>query len=476
MNKLKLESGFLFRRACYIPLLLLLLPLLIFACSAINIWHPDLDWHDQQRIYQLLLLTMGAVSLMLLGNIQLPNLAFLMLYSIFVIGLVASWSAEWPGWAVKEWSRYIGLLLLPLTVGTLADKFKIKILLLSLIAFVGFAHVLQFLIYYASAFISGMYLLDADLLFNGFSNPRFFGQFQIMLMPILALLALELSQQKRKWLAVVLLGTLAVQWCIALTLGGRGLWLGLAVSHIALIIINRSFCRLLFLQFIAATLGASLFLVLFRLIPEWLDLSPTLRDSLRVTLSGRGPIWQWAWDMAVANPWFGVGPMHFSATLNPIAAHPHQVILQWAAEWGFVATLFAMLLAGWGVVHGALYLRRNMAENYDAALWSAIVGALVLAQVDGVFVMPYTETWLAILIGLALAQWSAQAQQVQQTRLQRYGVMLLALPVLVILGRELLVEAPRIAEVSHAYRIEHKSGYVPRFWQQGWIPMDGKLV
>ena len=30
----------------------------------------------------------------------------------------------------------------------------------------------------------------------------------------------------------------------------------------------------------------------------------------------------------------------------------------------------------------------------------------VLAQVDGVFVMRYMETWLAILIGLALARWS----------------------------------------------------------------------
>lgn len=455
------------RKICYISPLLLLLPLLAFGFSAVDIWHAELGWHDQQRIYQLALLGAVAAWLLLFGCASLPTLAFGMLMVVFAFGLAAALLAEWPWWALKEWGRYIGLLLLVLTVAALARRRGVRPVLLGLMACVGFAHALQFLIYYASAFISGLYMLDADLLFNGFSNPRFFGQFQIMLMPILALLILDLRQRGRRGLVVVLLVTLAVQWCIALTLGGRGLWLGLAVGHIALLCISRSFWRLFAVQLIAALAGLVLFLLLFHLIPGWLDLSPTLRDSLRTTLSGRGPLWQWAWEMALANPWFGVGPMHYAATFNPIAAHPHQVILQWAAEWGLIATLSAMLLAGWGVIHGALHLRRSSADHYAAALWLAIVGALVLAQVDGVFVMPYTETWLAILIGLALAQYSTPAQP----PLQRYATVLLALPVIVIVSQILLNEVPRLAEDSHAHRTEHNSGYTPRFWQQGWIPM-----
>src|SRR5690606_7846536 len=124
-----------------------------------------------------------------------------------------------------------------------------------------------------------------------------------------------------------------------------------------------------------------------------------------VTLSGREKIWLWAWEMAIANPWLGVGPLHYAAVVNPIAAHPHQVVLQWLAEWGFIATFLAIVITVMGLIYSARYLRQDRAENLDAALWVSIVGALILAQVDGVFVMPYTETWLALLLGLAVARW-----------------------------------------------------------------------
>src|SRR5690606_36380613 len=125
------------------------------------------------------------------------------------------------------------------------------------------------------------------------------------------------------------------------------------------------------------------------------------------------------------NPWLGVGPMHYSAVVNPISAHPHQVVLQWLAEWGVIATGLAIIIAGWGSIHGLKYLRRQQAEPIDAALWLSIIGALVLAQVDGVFVMPYTETWLAILIGLAMARW-AKLRVVPMA--QVYSLRLLAIP------------------------------------------------
>lgn len=451
-----------------IPLSLLALSLLVFSLATIDLWHTGFSWHDQQRFYQLILLGTAATLVIFRPTVSLPPLAFLLLAIVFGLGLASVWLAVLPLWALKEWGRYAGLAILVVLIGSFVRKPKITIAVLGLMASIGFLHAFQFVVNYTAAFISGAQLLQADLLFNGFSNPRFFGQFQGMLMPILALFIVQLRQVNRLGLAAVLLIALAVQWCIALTLGGRGLWLGLAVSHVALLCISRSFWQLSAAQFAAALLGAVLFIVLFHLIPGWLDLSPTLRDSLRTSLSGRGQLWQWAWEMALANPWFGVGPMHYAATFNPIAAHPHQVILQWAAEWGFVATILAMILAAWGIIHGAVYLRSSKADHYDAALWLAIIGALVLAQVDGVFVMPYTETWLAILIGLALGRWSAPSQP---QRLQRYATMLLALPVVIILGHVLVNEVPGLAEASQAHRQEHSSGYTPRFWQQGWIPM-----
>lgn len=335
-------------------------------------------------------------------------------------------------------------------------------------AAVGSIHAFQFLVTYLTAFISGMQMFDADILFSGFSNPRFFGQFQVMLMPVMALLIERCREQQRVEIAVLLALALASQWCIAFTLGGRGLWLGLLASHLALLLINRNLWRILAVQAAAALLGFLLFFLLFKLIPLWLGLDPALRDNLRTSLSGRERIWQWAWEMALANPWLGAGPMHYSATYNPIAAHPHQVVLQWLAEWGFAATLIALVLGAWGLLNGARYLRQASATELDAGLWVAIVGALVLAQVDGVFVMPYTETWLAILIGLAMARWSKTATP---SRTQRFACVLIAIPVLLVLGKVLISEVPKLPETSDAYMNQHHTGWTPRFWLQGWIPM-----
>src|SRR5690554_7983592 len=105
------------------------------------------------------------------------------------------------------------------------------------------------------------------------------------------------------------------------------------LSHAALIIFFPRFWRLLAVQAAAGLLGFIVFYLMFTVVPEWLGQTSVIRDSMRFGLSKREVIWQLAWDMFVANPWLGVGPMHFSAEVNSVAAHPHQVVLQWLAEW-----------------------------------------------------------------------------------------------------------------------------------------------
>ncbi|MCQ4323792.1 O-antigen ligase domain-containing protein [Stutzerimonas stutzeri] len=456
------------KRLSAITYTLLALIFTSFCLSATETWHLGYSWHDQQRIYQLGLLCAGAPLAVLLPQTALPRPALLLLAGLLLLGLCSSALAVWPDWALKEWSRYGGLLLLALLISGLKTRPTWQNSILWAMAAIGFTHAFQFLVYYMTAFVSGMWMLDADLLFNGFSNPRFFGQFQVMLMPVMALLVERCRQQLRWALAALLTLALVSQWCIAFTLGGRGLWLGLLVSHLALLLINRKLWRILALQAAAALFGFLLFVLLFKLIPLWLGLDPALRDNLRTSLSGRERIWQWAWEMALANPWLGAGPMHYSATYNPIAAHPHQVVLQWLAEWGFAATLIALALGAWGLLHGARHLRQASANELDAGLWGAIVGALVLAQVDGVFVMPYTETWLALLIGLALARWSRTATP---SRTQRLACAIIAIPVLLVLGNVLIREVSILPQNIEAYMIEHHTGWTPRFWSQGWIPM-----
>jgi O-antigen ligase len=449
-------------------LVLLALLFVLFSLSAVEVWNTAYGWHDQQRICQLLLIFFAMPLLVLSPQAALSRVAMVALVGMFAWGLVSSQLSAWPDWAMKEWARYVGLTLVALLLGGLARAPRVSDFVLWVMAIVGSVHAFQFLVSYLAAFISGIRVLHADLLFSGFANRRFFAQFQVMLLPILALLIVLCWQRRNRKVASLLLLTLAIQWCMAFMLGGRGLWLGLFISHAAVVLINRQLWRLVALQAIAALLGAMIFLLLFKLIPYWTGIDAVVYDELRSGLSAREVIWQSAWDMALANPWFGVGPMHFSATYNPVAAHPHQVIMQWLAEWGFVATSMALAVGFLGLAHGVACLRRQIVGELDVSLALAILGALILAQVDGVFVMPYTETWLALLVGLALARWSKPAQQSVARQLV---LAISATSVMFVFWPVLISEVPALPQNERAFLQNNNTGWVPRFWDQGWIPM-----
>lgn len=456
----------------------------LFASAILDTWYRGFSWHDQQRLYQLILLYVFAGAAVFLPAPILPRSAFILLYTVLGFGLTSAFFAEFPAWALKEWARYAGLILLTLVIAYSTRQTWFFKAILYLLTSVAFLNAFQFIVYYCMAFLTEIYMFEADLLFNGFSNPRFLNQFQMLCMPILAgLVVLHWSNhgRYRRLLSSLFFVTLLIHWCIAFSLGSRGLWLGLAASHLALLLFFPRFWRLLAIQAVAGILGFLLYQLLFFIIPEWLGQESILRSSLRFGLSKREVLWDIAWHMFLENPWLGVGPMHFAATVNPIAAHPHQVVLQWLAEWGLFATLAACILACLGMWHVLRILRSPKAKPIDAVLWLSIAGALAVAQVDGVFVMPYTETWLAILIGLALARWSTpttQAAALQQGRSSRQLIpclsyKLLALTVILILGNILINEVSTLPQDSETHMEKHGTGYVPRFWLQGWIPMDG---
>lgn len=438
-----------------------------FSSTAITLWDNDYGWHNQQRIAQLCLIIGFSISMLFLPRLKLPRAALALLVLLFLLGLGSSLLAGWPCWALKEWARYLGLAFLILAVGVLAKNKNIHDLVLWILIVLGSVHAFQFLIYYIAAFLSGFRILTVELLFSGFSNARFFGQFQVMLLPVLALMFLQRMQEGGRRTAAFVMFVMIVEWTISFVLDGRGLWLALLLSHIFLMVVNRSLWRLLGLQFAAGMAGFFVYLILFKLVPLWLGIPSGLQDEVRTTLSGREVIWKLAWDMAVLNPWLGGGPMHFSAIYNPIAAHPHQVVLQWLAEWGVIASGIAFLLAAWGGVSSVFFLRRCEVTARDAGVWVAILGAMILAQVDGIFVMPFTETWLAILIGLLMARY---IPVVSVRPLQRVKLAFFVMPVLMVLGAILIFEVPTLPGSELAYMQQYGADWAPRFWQQGWIP------
>jgi len=220
-----------------------------------------------------------------------------------------------------------------------------------------------------------------------------------------------------------------------------------------------------------ALAGAAVYFLLFFCIPEWAGLARDIPSSLRFDLSKRDILWHGAWVMIQTQPFLGVGPLHYSAVWNHIGAHPHQATLQFFAEWGIPATLLFLFVITTGMVRGMKIIRSDT-DVLNAALWMALLASLTLAQVDGVFAMPYTEGWLAAVAGLALARWGAPVGATAIACLIRRSVFsILLILAIVIITRILIVDVPSLHETSINFYKEHSIGSPPRFWDQGWIPM-----
>lgn len=449
--------------ACF----LLFLGLVAFSLTALESFVSLYSWHDQQRVGQIILLCISACLALFMRRQVIASSAWVLILVVFVLGALSSLLAEYPEWAFKEWARYAGLLLLACVFGVMARDGRVKQYTLFVMLSVGGLSAFQFFNYYAMAFVTGFLRLDPFFLLYGFDNPRFFGQFQILILPLLAVASIRSFTLGRRVVGAGFILILVAQWCIVWALAGRGVWLALFFSYAGLFFVSRKFNRLIAVQLFSAMIGFCIYLLLFRIVPFLCGIDTAVRDGLRFGLSGREVLWESALNMAWSNPMLGVGPMHFSAVWNHIAAHPHQLVLLLFAEWGCVSTVLILFLFSWGVLRGTSVLRTQESEFIDAGLWLALVGALVLAQVDGVLVMPYAETWLVVVVGLAMSRWARGGEG----KMGRVITIVLVISVLFVLGRVLIFEAPQLMKSEEVFFQKYSIGSPPRFWAQGWIPM-----
>ena len=439
--------------------------IILFSSTSVISYSSEYSWHDQQRIAQILLLTICSLHYLVKPDTfksfssSLPGL-------ILAIGLISSTISEHPGWAAKEWSIYVGLWALCLTYKNILTTEKSQREIFFIIATVGLILAFNFLTSYLSSIFSNQKSLDADVLFSGFSNPRFFGQFQAILIPTLAHLFFTSKDQRA--LKLLILATLVLHWCISYLLGGRGLWLSLIIAYtFGLLVTNRAL-PIINIQILAASLGFFIFKLMFFLIPDQIGATSKIYESLRTGLSARDLLWSAAWEAAQNNLLLGIGPMHLSASINPVAAHPHQVILQWFAEWGLPATFLAVATAIKGIYKGCTTTHTTKNPD-DLCILIVLMSLLVLAQVDGVFVMPYTQTWVAIFASIACARWASTGLNVKYPFIVTKGFMLVAA---FVLAKTIILEAPNLPNSEKNYYEKNHSTPKPRFWLQGWIPMS----
>ncbi|TFY92419.1 pilus assembly protein [Pseudomonas kairouanensis] len=395
---------------------------------------------------------------------------------IIALGLVSSALAHQPLWAFTEVALFISCGAIAVAFALLrrhggAPLDRALILVVALLCLIKS---IQYLYAGALAFSLGERVLDLDGLLSGFSNKRFYGQFQTFTLPLLALPLLIPTVSRSQRAAVFAL--LCIWWMIAISGGTRGTWLGMGMAGGVLALLGPWGRRWVGWQLAAMFGGLLLYWLAFTVLAGYLGIgtSAGASDRLTTSLSGRGPIWWQAWHMLAEHPWLGFGPMHFADIANKIAAHPHQAILQWASEWGAPSALCVAILAwrgGWATL-GKLRERRLSCEPADLlrlGLFAALIGALVQSMVDGVIVMPNSQVWLALIVGwlMGLHVWQGPATRPLPWAWTVWNILcVLAVGLLVAIA---VRDVPHIKQAQQQYLDTHGNLLQPRFWAQGVI-------
>ncbi|NWB97846.1 O-antigen ligase family protein [Pseudomonas gingeri] len=438
--------------------------------------------HDWQRSVQAIILVVALIFIALCGFSnqvgKVTRSTRMAVAVILFLGLCSSLGAHQPQWSLAELSLMAALCVTALafsavraTEGESADKALLLFIAL-LCVFKG----AQFIIAGAEALTSGSAALNTDHLITGFSNKRFYGQFQTFTLPLLAL-PLLLTTTKRSN-QIWIFSLLSLWWLIAITGGTRGTWLGMGVAASVLFIAGQSGRRWITWQLPAIAVGLLFYWLLFSVLTGYLGIvvGNFAGDRLTTSLSGRGLIWQQAWDMIRERPWLGFGPMHFADIHNPVAAHPHQAILQWASEWGIPSTLLVMWLAGCGL-WATFRLIRERASSSDPVdllricLFASLVGALTQSMVDGVIVMPYSQLWLSLVVGWLMGIHAWKGEPAKPNAFIRWSWMGISTTAVLFLVYIVIRDVPHLDERNKLYQQQYGGSFQPRFWTQGVIAL-----
>jgi putative inorganic carbon (HCO3(-)) transporter len=450
--------------------------LTVAACVflALNVdFAGNLQWHDGQRLYQLVLLAIIVCSLLLPGMARglagswmlLPPWIRAAFLGVFALGFVSSLLAPLPHWALLEWGLLWLLLIMALCVAEQRRRFGEvldRLLVLLLFATATAYAVSVCVVYVAMLLIGPEYgqIFDVRELYVSFSNVRFFGHIQTMVLPFLLLPAMWWGTTWCRRL--VLWSVPALWWMLAVGSGTRGTWIALLVGVIAVAIYGGLAGRRWIRWQLGGLIGGCLCYALFIwMIPQLLERPVWFlhRTADMVSLSLREVLWATALDFSIQHPWFGVGPMHYAYFADKVAAHPHNAVLQWLAEWGIPA---ALLLT---VAHAG-----DKVAMVPVALLAALGGASAQAMVDGVLVMPISQTLLVLLCGSAMGMYFTR-DSVRHSNVQCVLLVFMTVFAAAVVVRGVIPDIGRIAEREKAYLATQPpdTPLFPRFWTLGWI-------
>jgi hypothetical protein len=167
--------------------------------------------------------------------------------------------------------------------------------------------------------------------------------------------------------------------------------------------------------------------------------------------------------------------MHLASIRNNFGAHPHNAVLQLAAEWGIPAAVAFLLPVVAGLLRLLGRLRQQDASTNPilVCLTASLLAATAQSMVDGVIVIPYTQTLLVLVVGWTLGTYYRGVTQFSISRrscVMEWGAAVISMLALLALLNGVFPEALNRAEVTQAYVDAGNSLVPPRYWAVGWIP------
>ncbi|MFW5431684.1 MAG: O-antigen ligase family protein [Methylophilaceae bacterium] len=277
---------------------------------------------------------------------------------------------------------------------------------------------LSFYVGYITAMVVKKPLAWPDPL-DGFTNVRLFQQYQLWSLGLicLPLLAFNLKQKTRMWLYFALTSW----WVLLYYAASRGVVLGWLVAMVTTAIIYKNAAwPFLRIQLISAVTGLTAYYVLFKMIPVWIAASAASMQSTAITTStvfrtmtsDRIDLWKVSLVMIDNFPLLGVGPMHYY-WYNQFGTHPHNSILQLAAEFGLPATFIMLTIVALSFRYWFKRFNKNKLQgtsklnsNFSIILFFTIIANGAYSLVEGVIVMPISQVLMFTVIGLMIGQYT----------------------------------------------------------------------
>ena len=430
----------------------------------------NIGFHDGSRVAQTILLAVIAMctikSLPIEGEKRFAGVLGLM---GLIACLSAIYSADRPA-AFKEMSLVFGCIGVSIAVGRArfhdCSQWLARASALAMLLYGGL------LLSIAALSRINKVPLYMEQLFVGYDNYRFFNHAQTVALPLAAIALMD----KTKLFAAAAWLSLAIGFSLMAYSVARGSIVGLLVGIVFVFLVTGRPALPFLIRFVASAICGAL---LSTVIAD--PAIPTEREfGATGSVQARYYLWELAISYVREAPWVGIGPMHFAHRVNSEAAHPHNVYLQIAAEFGVPMLLLVLAMVAYGVYSMIVRMINNSDPTEVFAgcgLLIACIAALTDGFFSGNFVMPVSQVWIAAMAGMAIS-WTRDRTRMEpahptvtKASLIRHWVFITILLTsqifLVYTTAKELLQLDFLLNAADNKTLARGSS--PRFWSNGWF-------